>query len=92
MPGSVSKTITAQNTFSDPLVVRKKFNFSVSGISGDTVWIQRSFDSGLTWKDVKSYAADQEDTGEETETGILYRFGVKTGGYSAGTIIGRLSF
>lgn len=90
--GKVEKTITAENTFSDAILLHGFFNFSLSGISGDTVWIQRSFDGGVTWKDVLSYTLDKEDTGFEPELGVLYRFGVKTGGYSAGTIVGRLSF
>jgi hypothetical protein len=91
MIGYVTKTITAQNIFSDAIAIHGKFSFSVSGISGDTVWVQRSFDGGTTWKDGKSYTVDTEDVGEEPVRGVFYRFGVKTGGYSAGTIIGILA-
>lgn len=87
----VTKTITAQNKFSDAVSLYGPFNFSVSGISGDTVVVQRSYDRGTTWKTIKTYTVDQEDTGDEPERGVLYRFGVETGSYSAGTIIGRLS-
>jgi len=88
---SSTATIVAENTFCTPVCLFGKFNFSVAGISGDTVVVQRSFDSGATWKDAKSYTIDTEDTGEESEDGILYRAGCKTGGYSAGTILIRLS-
>ena len=90
--GSVSKTITAQNTYSDSMEIFGKFNVSISGISGDTVHVQRSIDSGTLWKDVKAYTADEEESGEEVERGWIYRIGVKTGGYSAVTILARLSF
>ena len=90
--GSVSKTISAQNTYSDEISVRGPFNVSISGISGDTVHLQRSFDSGTLWKDVQAYTADKEDAGEELEAGVIYRIGVKTGNYSAGTILARISF
>ena len=89
--GAVTATITAQNTFTDWIDIWGKFNVSISGISGDTVFVQRSIDGGTTVKDVKSYTADQEESGEEVERGWQYRIGVKTGGYSAGTILVRLS-
>lgn len=90
--GSVSKTIGAQNIFSDSIAVYGKFNVSISGISGDTVHVQRSIDDGTLWKDVKAYTADEEESGEEVEMGWIYRIGIKTGGYSAGTVLARISF
>ena len=90
--GSVSKTITAENTYSDEMPIHGKFNVSISGISGDTVHVQRSIDDGTVWKDVKSYTADKEESGEEVERGWIYRIGVKTSNYSTGTILARLSF
>jgi len=90
--GSVSKTITAENVWSDEMAIFGKFNVSISGISGDTVTVQRSIDNGALWKDVKEYTADKQESGEEIERGWIYRIGVKTGGYSAGTILARLSF
>jgi hypothetical protein len=83
-------SITAQNTFSAPVSVYGYFSVSISGISGSTVWVQRSF-NGTTWKDVKAYTADAEDVGYEPERDIWYRVGVKTGGFGSGTILGRIS-
>ena len=90
--GLASKAITAQNVFSDSIAIHGKFNVSIVGISGDTVTVQRSIDNGTTWFDVKSYTANKQESGEEVEMGWLYRIGVKTGDYSAGTILARLSF
>lgn len=90
--GSVSKTITAEDTFSESIAIYGKFNVSISGISGDTVHVQRSIDGGTLWKDVKAYTANEEESGEEVERGWIYRIGVKAGGFSAGTILARLSF
>ena len=84
-------SITAQNTFSAPISVHGYFNVSISGISSSTVYIQRSFNNGTTWKDVKAYTADAEDAGYEPERDIWYRVGVKTGGFGSGTILGRIS-
>jgi hypothetical protein len=95
-----SLSITAENTFSAPISLisgHPGFNFSLSGTWVATVWLQRSFDydasnpSAATWLDVNSYTANVEDTGSDPETGVFYRFGVKTGGFTSGTIVGRIS-
>ena len=89
--GIVSKTITTQNTFSDWLALGK-VNVSITGISGDTVTVQRSKDGGTTILDVKSYTSNKQESGEEIEHGWSYRIGIKTGGYSAGTVINGISY
>lgn len=90
-----SASITAQNTFSCTTTacpaVQGNFNFSLSGTWVATVHLQRSFDDGATWLDVASYTANIEDRGLEAEAGVRYRFGVKTGNYSSGTAVGRIS-
>jgi hypothetical protein len=93
---AVSASITAENTFStDTLAMIRAggtpFSFSLSGTWIATVWLQRSFDGGVTWLDVESYTANIEDTGFEPVGGAQYRFGVKTGGYTSGTVVGRLA-
>lgn len=92
--GVVSATLVAENTFTDSIKVRgwHGFNVSISGIAGDTVTLQRSYDDGVLWKDVESYEADYEDYGFEVERGTLWRIGIKTGDYSAGTVLVRISF
>lgn len=83
-------TLSAQNTFTDWLdVYPGSANLSISGISGDTVTLQRSFDGGTTIFDVTTFAADAERVFDEPE-GAKYRLGIKTGDYSAGTVICRL--
>jgi len=90
--GYVYKAISAENVYSDSIAIYGDFNVSISGISGDTVHVQRSIDGGVLWKDVEAYTADKEDSGEEVERGWIYRIGVKTGNYGAGAILARLSF
>lgn len=89
--GSVTATLVAENTWTDWIAIKGKFNVSISGISGDTVRVERSIDGGTTKKTVKEYTADKEESGEEVEHGWIYRIGVKTGGYSTGTVLARLS-
>ena len=91
--GKVTATLVAQNTFSDAIAMhRGGFNFVISGISGDTVYLQRSANGGVTWGDIASYTEDGWYPGNEPEHGIKYRAGIKTGGYSAGTVIVTISF
>ena len=86
-----TKSITAENQFSDRAVIRGYFNFSLSGTWVATVTVQRSFDDGATWLDVKTFVGNTEEYGFEPETGVLYMFGVKTGAFTSGTVVGRLS-
>lgn len=81
----VTKSITAQNTFSDGLSLRGDFSLSISGVSDSTVTVQRSFDNS-TWADVDSFTANYEGNGYEA-VGALYRAGVKTGDYGSDTVV-----
>lgn len=83
--------ITAANSFSDAVALYGRFNLSLSGTWVATVTVQRSFDAGVTWMDVAAYSSKGEYIGEEIESGVQYRLGVKTGDYTSGTVIGRLS-
>ena len=89
---NLSKAITAQNVWTDPVSVNapesargNDFNVSIWGTFVATVTVQRSFDQGATWLDVASYTAPIEDIGFEPEA-AMYRIGVKTGGFTSGTV------
>ena len=91
---TVTASITAQNTFTNPIIVTgvdaaRAFSIQLTGLtaSGSTVTLQRSFDGGASWYDVTSYTTDQSttyDDGLDNQI-IYYRIGVKTGNYGAGT-------
>lgn len=87
---AVTKSITAQNTFSDPLRLTGYFNISISNTFSATVVVQRSTD-GSTWRDVNTYTAPFEGTGYEPEV-MYYRAGVKTGAFTSGTADVRLGY
>ena len=89
--GQPWQSVAAENTFSDLVFVHGYFNVSFTGTWAATVYVQRSFDNGSTWQDVGSYTENTELTGFEPESGVRYRFGVKTGDYSSGTVVGRIS-
>lgn len=86
-----SKTITAQNTFTDPVQLTGYFNLSISGTFVATVTVQRSFDEMVTWNDVDTFTSPAEEYGMETEV-CWYRAGVKTGAFTSGSITVRLGF
>jgi hypothetical protein len=97
---TVTASITAENTFTNTIRVTgvdaaRAFSISVTGLTGttSTLTLQRSFDAGASWFDVTSYTTDQSttfDDGLDNQI-ILYRLGVKTGNYVAGTIVSTLA-
>jgi hypothetical protein len=91
----VAASLTAQNTFTEPLQIRLDcFNFSLSGTFVATVTIQRRFYSAGAWGswfDVENYTAAAEDIGITPSEGVQYRAGIKTGNYTSGTAVIRIS-
>lgn len=77
--------ITAANQWSTSHYLIGWFNVSVwrpgqTTLGGTIVTLQRSFDKGVTWLDVKLYTAPAEEYGFEPE-GATYRIGVKGAQY-----------
>lgn len=79
-----TKEITAENTFSDAVLTEGYFNVSIWGTFVATVTVQRSTDAS-NWRDVDSFNAPIESYGFDPEY-IYYRIGVKTGGFTSGTV------
>jgi hypothetical protein len=86
---AVTASITAQNTFTDKLQVVGHFNLSISGTWAATVTVQRSW-NGTDWFDVDTFTANYEGVGFDAEE-VFYRAGVKTGDFTSGTVVIRLS-
>ena len=86
-----TRSVTAENQFCDAMDCMGYFNISISGTWVGTVSVQRSYDGGSTWFDVASWTANTEEYGFECERGIYYRAGVKTGDFTSGTVVIRLS-
>lgn len=94
---TVSKDITAQNVWSDAIVPnpvssitsRKSgfLNVSIGGTWVATVTLQRSFDSEVTWKDVKTWSSNTERALIDKTPNVDYRIGVKTGEFTSGTVV-----
>ena len=84
-----SKTITAADSFTDPVRLTGFFNLSITGTFVGTVTVQRSFDEAVTWRDVDTFTKPTEDYGMEPEV-CWYRVGVKAGEFTSGSIGVRL--
>jgi hypothetical protein len=75
MSGEVTKSITAQNTFSDTIKVQGYFNLSVSGIAGGTiVTVQKQ--SGVDGAERQNYRVGVK-TGEFGSGTCKVRLGCK---------------
>lgn len=93
----VTVTATAENTFTSAIEITgvgddRAFTLVITGLTGtgSTVTLQRSLGVTGIWVDMATtYTANQSTTitdGLDNQT-AFYRIGVKTGGYSSGTII-----
>lgn len=84
MPAT-TKTISAQNTFTDSIDLVGHFNLSISGTFVATVTVQRSFDN-TNWFDVDTFTSPIETYGFDPSQ-VYYRAGIKTGAYTSGTAV-----
>jgi hypothetical protein len=98
---TVTRSITAQNTFTDEIRITgvdssRIFTIIISGLTGtgSTVTLQRSLDEPGNWEDVPtlSWTADTTQTYDDGLDNqiVYYRIGVKTGDYAGGTIVASL--
>lgn len=91
MAGSVvKKSITAQNTFSDAFdAANELFNVSIWTDSAfvATVTLQRRIrgEADTDWRDVSSWTAATEQVVQSVGS-WQWRIGVKTGGFTSGTV------
>lgn len=90
MTARASKTISAENEWTDVVRINGYFNLSIVGTLGGTkVTVQRRFSTTDAWRDVDVFTSATEDWGMEPEN-AYYRVGVKTGEYVGGPVDVRL--
>ncbi|MCG8670203.1 MAG: hypothetical protein MI867_12370 [Pseudomonadales bacterium] len=89
-------TISAENTFSDPIKVARGYLLGLSGTWVATVTMQLSFDNS-TWLDITdengtAIAITSNGTylGNLVDYEVYVRWGVKTGNYTSGSAVGNL--
>lgn len=89
---TVTSAISAQNTFTNQILVSstgagRAFGITVSGVWLGTVTLQRSVGVPGVWVDLVSYSTNQSTTLNDALDNqiIYYRIGIKTGNYTSGT-------
>jgi hypothetical protein len=91
---TVSASITAQNTFTDPIRVAgvgstRSFGIFLSGTFVATVTLQQSVGAPGTWTDISptytTATSANYDDGLDNQI-IYYRIGVKSGNFTSGTV------
>lgn len=95
----VTKTITAQNTFTDPVSIGSSgyaFVFITDASSNADVVIQIQDESDGSWSTVYDFITGDSTTGKYTKScavrvdgkpGTVIRAGVLTGDYASGTVV-----
>ena len=86
MAARATASVTAQNTWSDPITCSGgvMVDVSISGTFVATVTAQFKLESDTTWRDVKTYTAPEEDVLRRANRGN-WRIGVATGDFTSGT-------
>jgi len=97
-----TESISAQNTFSTPLAIKTGGLLTLTGTFSATVSLQRLLDgttiASPTWVDVTNnegtvvtFALTGTYTIEPLSVPGIFRWGVKTGAYTSGTVTGTLA-
>jgi hypothetical protein len=95
---TVTRTVSAENTFSDPIRIvgvgeQRRFSIIVAGTFTATVTLQYSLNAPGSWVDVTPYTTATSTThldGQDNQV-IYYRIGVKTGDFTSGPVAVTLS-
>lgn len=95
----VTAAIAAQNTFTSNIEVSgvgetRRFAITLTGTWVATVTLQRSIGVAGNWVDVTSFTTNQSTTYADTLDNqlVFYRIGIKTGGYTSGTVTATLDY
>jgi len=96
---NVSQAISAQNVFSDYIVIEgvgatRTFTINITDTWVGTITLQRSFDESVSWNDVTTYTGNTTTTVNDSldNQTVRYRIGIKTGDYTSGTANVSLSY
>jgi hypothetical protein len=94
----VQASVIAEDNFTGSVLITgvgtsRNFSVSIAGTWAATCTLQRSIDDA-TWEDVQTYTANTTTTFNDGLDNVeyYYRIGVKTGGFTSGTIELGLSF
>jgi len=92
-------SIAAQNTFTSAIEAsgvgeQRRFAITLTGTWVATVFLQRSVGVVGNWVDVTSFTANTATTYNDSLDNqlVFYRLGIKTGGYTSGTVVATLDY
>ena len=83
---TATASITAQNTFTDSIKVKERGIVRIGGTWSATVSLQRSEDD-KTWYDTGDTWTANGVFSFTDYTNVYYRVGVKTSGFTSGTVL-----
>lgn len=96
---TVTETITAEDTFTDPIRVagvegQRAFGISITGTFVATLTLQYSVSEPGSWVDVTTYTTGTSTSyNDELDNQVIYyRLGVKAGAFTSGSITATLSY
>src|SRR5574343_1311205 len=82
------KTITSQNSYSSDVEFDGEILFTLSGTWTATVNLEKRL-GGTEWINVATFTKNCSQS-FECKDKCIYRFGVKTGNYTSGSIVGKI--
>jgi hypothetical protein len=92
-----TNTIAAQNSFSSPITLKKGGVLTLTGTWTATVTVQRYDTGSAAWVDVTNnsgtattFTTNGTFTIAPNDVQALYRWGVKTGNFTSGSIVGSI--
>jgi len=90
---SASKTITAQNTYSSAVVMRRGyFEFALYGTWDATVVVEKRYGGNSNWfRSGTTFTGNGVWIGDNQVDDCEVRFGVPTGSFTSGTVYGHLA-
>jgi hypothetical protein len=96
---TVTESINAENTFSDPIRVagvegQRAFGITISGTFTADVTLQYSVAEPGSWVDVATYSTEQSTSyNDDLDNQIIYyRIGVKAGAFTSGPVVVTLTY
>lgn len=96
---TVTESINAENTFSDPIRVagvegQRAFGITIAGTFTANVTLQYSVAEPGSWVDVATYTTEQSISyNDDLDNQIIYyRIGVKAGGFTSGPVVVTLTY
>jgi len=87
---ALGTNVQAEAGTDGPFVVNE-FNLSIRGTWVGTITLQRSFDLGANWEDIRTFTSNFEGRDCELELKVKYRAGFKTGDFTSGIATVRIS-